>query len=216
MALHFPSPIPQLKQSLTFIHVPKTGGTSFTHWIATNSIPHENQSIHADVEKAKSFWPDLGYCFALVRNPYARLVSYFHYVGQNAEHRVNAVRQGQELKKRVDIDREHSILQTYRQGFYYWFRSEITGETTAMTQDKTFMNWRRSQVSWVQGCDRVIQLENFAEEFEWLQHYFHCHEPLPMVNVSKHGCYQDYYNTETRNWVQSMFQQDLDELHYTF
>jgi len=216
MALHFASEIPLLRRSLTFIHVPKTGGTSFTHWVVTNNIPHDNQAMHADMGKVKSIWPDLGYCFALVRNPFDRLVSYFNYVGQNAQVRIESYHQGQELKKRFNLEQEQSILEIYRQGFYYWLRQEFHEERTALTLDKTFMNWRRPQVSWTKGCDRIIKLENFPQEFEWLQHYFRCYEPLPHVNASRRGYYRDYYNPESRAWAYKMFEKDLDELQYTF
>lgn len=216
MALHFPSPIPEIRRPLTFIHIPKTAGTSFTRWVVANNIDHGNEAKHGTRQKASEIWTDLGYVFTFVRNPYDRLVSYFHYVGQQAEAKLQAYASGAELKKRMDPEQELSILQIYRQGFYYWFCHEARGEPTAMTLSKTFMHWRSPQTTWSRDCDRVIRTEELTENFEWLQHYFRCYEPLPELNTSERGHYRDYYNPETRALATKMFENDLDELGYTF
>jgi hypothetical protein len=215
MALHFPSAIPDIVRPMTFIHVPKTAGTSFTRWISDNNIAHENHSMHASVAKAKTIWPDLGYTFAFVRNPYDRLVSYFHYVGQQAQRKLIMAEQGTS-KKRVDVQQELSIIRVYRQGFYFWLTQEGAGRATAMTMDKTFMNWQEPQLSWTRGADRVIQIENLHKEFQWIQQYFRVWTDLPRDNVSEHGHYQDYYNSETRRIAARLYQQDLDEFKYVF
>ena len=81
----------------TFIHVPRTGGTSFKSW-ARNNIPSSqelplpdfipsNNNIIPNRQHLVSVWGTLGTEFAFVRNPYDRLVSLYHYMGQWAEQR---------------------------------------------------------------------------------------------------------------------------------
>ena len=216
MALHFASAVPELIQSLTFIHVPKTGGTSFTHWVVTHNIPHEVRGMHATLARAREFWPDLGYTFAFVRNPYDRLVSYFNYVGQQAEAKLAALAQNIVPKKRVDPNMEKRILQDYRQGFYHWLTREYHNQPTALTLDKTFMHWRYNQTHWVTGCDRIMKTENLEQEFQWLKCYFRIQQDLPRINASRRGEYRDYYNAETRLMVQQMYGEDLDTFGYVF
>lgn len=216
MALHFASAVPEVIQSLTFIHVPKTGGTSFTHWVVTNNIPHEVRGMHVTLARAREFWPDLGHTFAFVRNPYDRLVSYFNYVGQQAEAKLAALAQGVVMKKRVDPEIEKHILQDYRQGFYHWLTREYHDQPTFLTTDKTFMNWRSNQTHWVTGCDRVMKAEDLQQEFEWVKSYFRINQDLPRINASQRGEYRDYYNTETRLIVQQMYGEDLDTFGYVF
>lgn len=216
MALHFASPLPDLIRPMTFIHVPKTAGTSFVDWVVANQIPHESRGMHATLHRVREFWPDLGYTFGFVRNPYARLVSYFHYVGQQAEAKLAAMAQGHVPKKRIDPQHAHLILQDYRQGFHYWFTREYHGDPTALTTDKTFMNWRQPQTYWIRDCDRVMRVEDLDQEFGWIKSYFHVVQDLPHVNSSQHGDYRDYYNTETRSMVQQMWGEDLDRFQYVF
>lgn len=216
MALHFASSIPDLVRPLTFIHIPKTAGTSFTHWVVSNNIPHENVMMHAPAAKLLSVWANLGYKFCFVRNPWDRIVSYFCYVGQNAERKLHAYHTGGKLKKGFDPGVESEILRVYRQGFYRWLTREFQGEFTAMTLDKTFMNWREPQWSWAKDCDRVIRMEELSGEFGWLQSYFRCADPLPRVNVSEHGDYRDYYDQETREIVSTMYAQDIERFGYVF
>jgi hypothetical protein len=216
MALHFASPLPELIRPMTFIHVPKTGGTSFTRWVVENKIPHDNQGMHAPLYKISAAWENPGYTFAFVRNPYDRLVSYFNYVGQQALIKLEILAQDRTPKKRIDPDIELAILKDYRQGFHYWLTREYHRIPTALTTDKTFQNWRRSQTWWVNGCDRIIRTEDLATEFEWIKSYFRVSVDLPRINVSQRGDYRDYYNDETRDIVQKMYGEDLDKFNYVF
>ena len=201
---------------MTFVHVPKTAGTSFTRWVVNNEIPHENMAMHATAERVRQMWTDPGLVFAFVRNPYDRLVSYFNYVGQQSQRKLQAHAQGHMGKKRIDVDLEHSILRIYRAGFYYWLTQEASGKPTAMSRDKTFVNWRMPQVTWTKDADRVIKVEELCDQFAWIQGYFRCASPLPRDNTSERGAYQDYYNRATRRIVVSMYEQDLDEFGYVF
>jgi len=216
MALYFPSEIPDVVKPLTFIHIPKTAGTSFTNWVVTNNIPHTNTSMHGTPDKVQDRLPNLGFTVCFVRNPWDRMVSFFHYVGQQAQHKLHAYATGGKLRKGFDLETESAILRVYRQGFYRWLTLEASGQATAMSQDKTMMNWKQPQWHWAQGCDRVMRMEDLASEFVWLQHYFRCYQPLPRVNTSEHGDYRDYYDPETHDIVAEMYAIDIERFGYVF
>lgn len=68
-----------------FIHIPKTGGESVNHWLSA----HLNASFakgekHASYKKMQSkHHKDLGFTFTIIRNPWDRIVSGYHYYKDN-------------------------------------------------------------------------------------------------------------------------------------
>ena len=67
---------------LRFIHIPKTGGTSVRKFLLDNDIQfyygHEPKQVGR--HRYASVWKDEeSYKFTIVRNPYARTVSYYNY-----------------------------------------------------------------------------------------------------------------------------------------
>ena len=67
---------------LRFIHVPKTGGTSVRKFLLDNNIQfyYGQEPKQVGRHRYASAWKDEeSYKFAIVRNPYARTVSYYNY-----------------------------------------------------------------------------------------------------------------------------------------
>ena len=68
------------RSNYSFIHVPKAGGTSITHTIYGKSIPHLSATFF------KNAYPDFfrkKYVFSVIRNPYERALSAYHFAKQN-------------------------------------------------------------------------------------------------------------------------------------
>jgi len=66
-----------------FIHIPKTGGTSMVGWL-TKYVPtamwvSKKSPRHAPWSSVKKLIPEPGLVFTTIRNPWARVVSAYHY-----------------------------------------------------------------------------------------------------------------------------------------
>ena len=64
----------------TFIHIPKTGGESISEWMQ-GAVGHKWKpgEKHCTFDEMKGRYHDLGFTWAVVRNPWDRVVSGYHY-----------------------------------------------------------------------------------------------------------------------------------------
>lgn len=213
MAVHFPS------ANATFIHVPKTGGTSFYEWIEANAQPYDMQMINVYatgcVDGARKQWGELGTVFSFVRNPYSRLVSMYHYQWKEAERHL-ANNTGTP-KDRIEFARTAAVS---RKGFDYWIecmyfcKTELFAIADADPKRVTVSSWFNGTVP-----DIWIKTENLNVEFYKIQDLLLGGDrsvPLPWTNVSEHKPYRDYYNATTKRWVAEQFREDLELFEYQF
>jgi len=123
---------------LTFLHIPKTGGSSVQHWFFDlyeenheNIIGVESYNMHFDLRslQKESGWSDnLGTTFTIVRNPYIRYMSLWNAEKNNS-------------KRFIGVD------------FETWWN--------AWDNDKAPI-----QSSYWKGCDIIIEYENLKLELD--------------------------------------------------
>jgi len=211
MTIYFPD------KEATFIHIPKTAGVSFKQWVYSNVGKYQEVDLHLTVPEAQKVWPNLGKVIIFVRNPYDRLVSMFHHLGQKSEKRYNVFNNNNNLKKHPDYEKfkEQMKLDTqqvklYKKGFEYWICS----------QEEFTVGWskRSLQVDWFPNCtpEIVIKLESINHEFIKLQKLFNCYSNLPVFNSSEHDPYKNYYNTKSKSIAEQLIQKDLEAFGYGF
>jgi hypothetical protein len=211
MSVHFPD------SNATFIHVPKTGGTSFYEWIKRNIPVYDQQldNIYAlsCVDGAKAQWGDLGTVFTFVRNPYSRLVSMYHYQIKKAKMQLQSNSSPQARLRSI------KILALASNGFDYWLECiyyqkkellDIHPDPSTITVS-----------SWFNGTvpDIVVKTEELGSEFYKIAELLtagQSTDPLPWINTSEHKPYRDYYNAKTIGWVSEQFHDDLEMFEYTF
>lgn len=215
MALHFPS------HKSTFIHIPKTAGTSFQTWSINNNIGSIDKQRHCNADIAGKHFKDLGFTFSFVRNPFDRLVSIFHFSSTQAQ-----LRKKQGNGNKLD-DR---MLWFYKLGFDAWVDALKNNDSIFRRYSKRdgFQNpagtgqwWDiyTNQKEWFSNkkIDLIIKTENLKEDFVKLQKHFNCYTDLPHENVSNRLHYNSYYKSfETKKIVFELYKTDLDYFNYEF
>jgi hypothetical protein len=200
------------KHDAVFIHIPKTAGTSILKWMQQNFEDHEKRGLkHLDYSKYTDEFGTPAHHFACVRNPYSRLLSWFHYMGEQAHSRLYAVQQGT-LAEAQPWDKY--AWRAYKRGFKVWVREAAHNPT-----DKIWSSYiMQNQVDWYNNdtVDFVLKTETLDEDFKQIQDWLGCDAPLGHLNKSNHGYYRDQYDYEMKLVVQKYFEKDLDTFKYTF
>ncbi len=203
----FRSPYSALEDTnkIIFVHIPKAAGNalikSLFGMVATGHDPIGRYLSH-DSKKFKSY-----YKFAVVRNPYDRLVSSFFYLKQGgigffdndfAESYLNDVDTFEEFVKRLGSDNR------FRAAIMSWVH--FVPQLDFLTLDGINV-----------ALDRVIKLENIDRELSDL-----CKElgvpPVKMIrdNISFRESYKTYYTPELIDIVSMLYKDDLTALNYTY
>lgn len=204
---NFRSPFSALEDTnrIIFVHIPKAAGNALVKTLfgasATGHDPLRRYLSH-NSEKFYSY-----YKFAVVRNPYDRLVSSFFYLKQGgigffdndfAESYLNDIDSFEEFVTRLGSDDE--------------FRGAIMSWVHFVPQ-LDFITLDGSNVA----VDRVIKLESIDQEISEL-----CEKlgvpPVKMIkdNMSQRKPYKTYYTPELISIVSSLYKDDLAVLNYTF
>ena len=225
MAIHFPT------APATYRNIPKTGTTSFRFWARDhipNSIIMEDPErpynmLHLSLDDIKLKWPNYGTTFTFVRNPYDRMVSIFHHVGQDAEERLkerlNGGTKNQYGVKKVELDAipietDVRIISVYRKGFDNWIMNIKDNAFDGSLM--SLLNQKETQMRWLNHIvpDIVIKIEEVDSKFYMLQDLLQCEIPFPHVNKSQHDDYRNYYTPVTQKIVAELFKEDFEAFGY--
>jgi hypothetical protein len=208
-------------RSYIFVHAPKTGGTSMA--LALEDRAMKDDIMLGDTPKALNrrrkmkgvkaagrLWKhstladidgivlphhvERMFTFTLVRNPWDRMVSYYHWLReQTFDH--SAVT----LAKSVDFDD--------------FLRDAVTQKSQTASPAASYMR----DVNGVEQCNAYIRLEHFASDVVPLVEHLGFDLALPHENASKRdAAYQDYYNDETRQIVAACCAEDIARFGYAF
>ena len=227
MSIHFLDP------KATFIHIPRTGGTSLTHWASSTSmsVNAPKKYKHCTFSEATKLWNPLGTTFTFVRNPYDRMVSLFHYMGQNAKNRVGLWNRGHtptnpDGTQNSIYNDDIAMANYYDLGFENWLIEYNNGSSspynshTNVRNTEIFNNWYstpRTTNYWIEdSIDIVIKIEELKNKIKLLEELFDTSISMSHSNSSTRDIYKKYYNTNTRNIIQNMFKDDLEKYGYQF
>ena len=202
---------------LTFIHVPKTGGTSIGNWIRSGT--HEGKKI-CNEEHVSFFLIDEKYkkdLFAVVRNPYDRLVSYYYHFGNMIYN-----------KSKKEVDFFDKQMEEWNKGFknfvfnckYITWRKSLFDAPFVYADGSQWI--ANPQVKYI-GKDldnfTIMRFENLENDFQKMQDKLNDYRPLPKANTTnskafKRGPWQEYYDNETREEVYKYWAEDFELLGY--
>ena len=182
-----------------FIHLPKNAGSSVTKVLA-NYIgvdreqlrPQEYKFIYSrDIPKILDGKQDDYYIFTVTRNPWERVVSYFHYLQQ--------IRQP-----------PHNLPKNVK--FINWVKAR--GFRTLQTQMSQLSDDFPCNVS--THINYVARLERLSDDWPKICEGMGISCEMMHDKKSKHKHYSDYYNDETKDIVYKFYKDDVDCLGYKF
>lgn len=193
----------------TFIHIPKNGSTSICNWLQENTDSYEVKRRHSSATELREKYGKLGFTFCVVRNPWDRIVSMFHYNIQEPEKRIA------EIKNYNGIHpKSHKLRWQLK------YNQQVVAERKEITFDEfvSSKNWFdiKLQQDYHENVDYVMRLENIQTDFKKIQEVFNCNKPLPVKNSTKHKKYQDYYSDKTKDIVFKYFESDIKLYGYEF
>jgi hypothetical protein len=179
----------------SFIHINKNGGSSIEHALGLPLVHETAQVVRSRIGPKR--WEER-FSFSIVRNPWDRAVSHFHYRYMTNQTRV--------------ADRSLSFKQ--------WLRHVYLERSPEYVDDeKMFL----SQTDWV--CDEdgevmvdyIGQFENLATAWvEICEHLGREPLPLPHHKRSSRGDYRSYYDADSRDIVATFFRTDIERFGYEF
>lgn len=199
------------------IHISKTGGISFRRSLSTKSKNGPNRhrrvimdgkeikmlSAHNNIERhfkrhGKKIF-DESIRVSVIRNPYDRMVSLWHYAiqikGKDLPEFNKWIKELYDQRDYLNNPKLHKgIPNLTTKPQFYW--CSLNGEL-ALTD--------------------IIKFENYKEDFEaFVDKYNIEASPLKHVNRSKHNHFMSYYNEDTRRMTYEIYKIDFEQFNYKF
>ncbi|PTX54452.1 sulfotransferase family protein [Litoreibacter ponti] len=208
-------------RNFIFVHIPKTGGTSMA--LALEARAKADDVLIGDTPKARKrrrrvqgveatgrLWKhstlrdivglvpqsqiDAARVFTLVRNPWDRIASYYHWLrAQSFEHPAVKLARGLEFSAFLHHPQTRASLQAAPYGSYV---------TTAAGAER---------------CDLFVRLEHLSEDLPKLEALIGCKlGPFPHDNRSERGATRDLYSDADRDLVAEIAAEDIARFNYHF
>ena len=194
-----------------FVHIPKTGGATMEK-VLDRGIPdvrYEEPRKHDTLAHILELEPQVVdyWIFGFVRNPWARMVSWWSMIHDAA----GAADAGNEWKQ-------------YQVNKYPLWRAmrDYTFEEFCTRGADEFERVRRPQLEFLtvpgRGPDFVGRTENIVDDVNKVRERLNLkvRPKLPHAHRGSHGPYRDYYTPALRDRVGQLFKADVDEFGYEF
>ncbi len=208
-------------RAYAFVHIPKTGGTSMA--LALEARAMKDDIMLGDTPKAAKrrrrlkdvptrgrLWKhatlsdidglvtrdDLAgmFCFTMVRNPWDRAVSYYHWLREQSF--------------------DHPAVGLAKTSEFPDFLTHP--DTVRSLQDWPAARYMRDCAG-VEHCNAYIRLEHFAQDAAPLEQHLGFALDLPTANRSaRDAVYQDYFTSATRDVIAECCAEDIARFGYSF
>ena len=179
----------------SFIHINKTGGSSIEHALRVPLI-HEPATIFRN-NIGLSRW-EQRFSFSIVRNPWDRAVSHFHYRRMTDQTGLkDSSMTFNEWVKKVYVERCPEYVDDEK--MFLTQTDWITDENGKIIVDY-IGRFEQLDETWAEICKQLNRKET----------------PLPHVKKSSRKNYRDYYDDESREIVGNFFKCDVDNFNYSF
>lgn len=174
-----------------FIHIPKNAGTSVLRTLKDIETTHHEPWWRFNIKDY--------YSFAIVRNPWDRVVSTYEYciMDESTHHYMNSP------YGRYNKDYHLLKRKTFKQCLKHveWNFVRYIG-----WQPQHFFICDKNNIK----VNKIYRFENLSE----LEKDFNI--KLPHLNMSKHINYKNYYDDKLKNLVYKLYKEDIDLFKYEF
>ncbi|MEL6772057.1 MAG: sulfotransferase family 2 domain-containing protein [Bacteroidota bacterium] len=181
-------------QPFVFIHINKTGGSSVEKALGAR---FEHKTAQEKITMlGRNAW-DRKFTFCIVRNPWDRAVSLFHY------------------RKMTD----QTGLADTEMGFQTWLRQTLQDQDPAFYDKPRMFMPQRDWIADDNGqilVDYTMRFENLHRSFEEVARRLGKDVRLPHLKKSKRRDYRTYYDAATIDLVAEFYAVDLEAFGYTF
>lgn len=194
---------------LIFVHIQKTGGNSVRAALDQPADPPEK---HFDAVELQALYGEDAWSkyfkFAIVRNPWARLVSWWSMIdGHRAE---------------FENGRKFNAFQTM-----VLTRAKTFADFVALDEELDDVDGvksvKKNQIEYLSDqsgrviIDFVGRFERLQQDMDFiLESAGHQPRALPKLNLSKHGSYTDYYTPALADFVGRRFKRDIEYFGYSY
>lgn len=194
-----------MKKDIIFMHIPRTAGGSIGQLCMSRGIRgigHNTRNPnYISLAQYKHSHPAI-FSFAIVRNPWDRLVSAYHFLSRG----------GLNAYDSEDADRYVKHYEGFNE-----FVSQAFRDNTILAQIHF-----RPQYQWISDENDVIA--DYVGRFENLQHHVSTclalaglpDYTLPHVNKAAHEDYKQYYSRESIDIVGDVYSRDAELFGYKY
>lgn len=183
-------------KNILFIHIPKNAGNSIRQSIETYNECMQ-LTAHARITKLKQEINSNAMTFAVIRNPWDRLVSSFHYIKKGGSGNVWDLKCQEKIKE------------------YLTFKSFIKGRGILKVKNDTHF----VSQSWFidEPLDCTISYENLSVSYgQFVSENNLKVKPLCKINQSNHKHYKQYYDQEMIQIVRDIYKEDVEKFKYEY
>jgi len=203
-----------------FIHIPKCAGSGMAQKLF--ALNESGDGLSQEVDKHESAYAVANYLkydlflqffkFGFVRNPYDRMVSWFHYY-QKLWKNPDEEPCSQDCIDRfleMDFDTWIKSLKRHEEG---GCRSETACPFHFIANQYQYLIWRDGRIF----VDFVGKVENIDEDWSYVCEKVGLpQEKLDVSNRSDREDYRTYYTEETKAIVTAQYEKDLEYFDYSF
>ena len=200
-------------KQFAFVHISKTGGSSIRRALSPWSVPYDSlggdtsclfkhakaHSTYVEFRDCYSASFDQFYTFAVVRNPFERLVSLYHYW------------RGRNKTTPHPYDNGLDTL-AKNLSFHEWLRKSVPYSETNRHIGP--------QSPWIMQDGKIVvdyvgRFERLHESFDVICETLELGEvSLPHLRRTRHGIYRGYYDSYSRSIIESEYADDLERFGY--
>jgi hypothetical protein len=216
------------EKNYLFVHIQKTGGTSITQALVKHAGATFISPAHLQLQ-ALEFSGQRPFVFAVVRNPWDRLVSWYEMMRRNEIHNdfskyllepnsTGATVSFSEFIRRTAVIQEQCLPESsYSKEDALMPKSSIIYLKSLSFNQLDYLSDKDGR----QCYDAVIRFENLANDFYRVLRPFHQNiHPDWLMRINANPAYKNYreyyVNSADQKWVSTLYERDIEHFKFIF